>query len=237
MRIMITLNLRPLNKKLHVVIVRKMYDEPWSLAGSFCEFDATDSDFTKPSLHFSESLKRLVRRECPDLVTEERGMIPEFKSNDVSELILAALARKIPYRRVDIDEYARAYLAQRIELKASRCAEIKDVLRMVSEIEDTPENRTRIEKLSAYFHDQQSQLDEEAHVIEHTIRERWIAKGILDEANQLEKWKLKVLHLCSPRYEEGLSKLLESLDVEITHVSLDQAAPETSRLAMASIQH
>lgn len=236
-RIMITLDLKPLKKKLHVVIVRKPYDEPWSLESSIDDFKGTDSDFIKPSLHCSESLKKVVGREWPDLVTEERGDIPESKAMDVKKLIMDVLAREIPYRLVDIDEYARIYLAQRLELKSTRCAEIEGTLRILSKIEHSNEDRARVDRLSAYFLDQKRQLEDEEYLIEHAIRERWIAKGILDAANQLEKWKLKILHLSSPRYEEGLTNLLEKLDVKVTHFGLDQAASEARRVQIVSAQH
>jgi methylene-tetrahydromethanopterin dehydrogenase len=226
-----TLEVAPLKgKKLRVLLVSKAYDEPWSVTSTTA--DQPDSELKvirRPSIAYCDMIRQLVEAEKPDFATDELGArsIKEFRENTPLADVFAKL--KLPYQPVDMDEFARSHLSQTVESKLERRNEILQSLRSLSEEEETPAIKQKIEQLVAYGQYLQEELDEEVRRIQFGVRESWLAMGILKAADRLQKKRITILHLSSPQHVKGLVELLQSLEVDVTHIIPKQVLSETTK--------
>ncbi len=226
---MISLKLKPLNKKnLHVLLARKTHYEPWWFDSPNIGDDHEFSTDFNPPLSYLTAVKCLARKESVDLVTTEKGnsgaMSPAKHplGEGLSEL-------GIPFRLVGIDEGANSYLLQSIELKQTRYREILENLKLLDEAEKTIENMEKFERISKYGEYLHDRIEEEQQDLDFAIQEKWIAMRILNEARNINKRRVRILHLCSPSHLQGLTTILQNLGVRVTPVTLHDSVSEMRR--------
>jgi methylene-tetrahydromethanopterin dehydrogenase len=216
-----TLELEPLNeKKLHLLLVKKAYNEPWSVTS----FPNTKSEhrtgvLQRPSMAFSNMIRLLAEREKPDFVTDELGMRSANEFAENNPLVETLTNLKVPFRAVEMDEFARSYLASSLEKKMDKRNEIIDAIQELSKKKAGSKDDYRIDQLTAYGQYIQDQFEDELRDIEFEVRESWIAMGILKEADNIEKRKINGIHLCSPQHFDGLMNLLKMVDVDVTPIT------------------
>ena len=215
-----TLELKPLaKKKLNVLIVEKEYNEPFQLTG---QTNNPLNPLFKPSIGFYKFLETVVAKVHVDYATEELGLRTqkEFYENNVS----AEAFRKsnIPFFPVDIDENAKSYLATTLDKKV----EIRNgVLKTLDTLSKQGSRDDSMEKeyLIAYGQGLQSEIEEQEAEVTFSIRESWMAMGIMNHAREIEgKEEITCLHICSPNHVDGIKKLLDSLNVKVEVAKLSK---------------
>ena len=219
-----TLEIEPLaTKDLNVIVIEKEYDEPlWQYEDILSPRSTPLLNMIKrPSVAFSEFLWEMITRFKPVFITEELGM--RGKEEFYEENATARLCKEcnVPYYPVDIDEYAKAYLASTLDEKKDLRDKVLRWLAQLSKREDE-DARSKIEYLTAYGQYLQHELEEEVKRTSFTVRESWIVMGILDHAKEVEKNEVVGIHICSPRHVKGITKLLTSLNVEVLPVKVEK---------------
>ncbi|MFX1471795.1 MAG: NAD(P)-dependent methylenetetrahydromethanopterin dehydrogenase [Promethearchaeota archaeon] len=223
-----TLELTPLKgKSLRLLLVQKAYDEPWWVTSSPLKESESGIRFIqRASMAYCEMIKSLAEKEEPDFVTDEMGMRSTKEFLEMNPLVETLAKLGVPYKAVEMDEFARSYLAHSLEQKIDRRNEIFEAIESLSERDEDSETVHQIDQLATYGQYLQNQLEDEIRDIEFGIRESWIAMGILKEADSLNKKKVKALHLCSPQHFQGLRELMETLNVEVVPISFKSVASE-----------
>ncbi|MGB9684235.1 MAG: NAD(P)-dependent methylenetetrahydromethanopterin dehydrogenase [Candidatus Bathyarchaeales archaeon] len=209
------LEITPLEgKTLKVIIVEKEYSEPfWIIepTNNHTPKNILTSRF-KPSIAFCNFFEKLVDEVKPDLITEEMGNRSAKEFNEDNVLAQISSKRKIPFSAADIDENAKGYVASLLEEKK----QLRD--RIVKALEDMPDDTPEKEYLIAYGQCLQQEIEEIEREAKFSVRESWIAMGILENARRLEKAEVTCLHISSPEHVSGVKKLLESVDVDVETV-------------------
>jgi hypothetical protein len=206
-----SLEIKPLEgKKLKVLMVEKEYSEPfWIVEPQNNVPKNILSSRFKPSLAFCNFFEKLVGEVKPDFITEELGnrSAKEFSESNV----LAEISRKfnVPFFAVDMDENAKGYIASLLEEKK----QLRD--RILKAIDELPENSPEREYLIAYGQCLQQEIEEAEREVKFSVRESWIAMGILENARKIDKSEVVCVHLSSPEHVNGVKKLLESVDVDV----------------------
>jgi len=200
-------------KKLKVLVVEKEYSEPfWIVEPPGNVLKNILSSKLKPSIAFCRFFEKLIDEVKPDFVTEELGnrSIKEFNEGNV----LAEISRKynVPFFAVDMDENAKEYIASLLEEKK----QLKDAI--LKAIEELPENSVEREYLIAYGQCLQQEIEEAEREAKFSVRESWIAMGILENAKKIDKQEVLCVHVSSPEHVNGVKKLLESVDVDVETV-------------------
>jgi methylene-tetrahydromethanopterin dehydrogenase len=210
------LEISPLEgKTLRVMIIEKEYSEPFWITKPLNEnINNSVPAIFKPSIAFCSFLEKLVDEVKPDFATEELGSrsLKEFMKNDVLTNIFKK--KGLPYFAVDIDEYARESLASLIDEKMR----IRDeVIKALEEISHESEGKHSIEEeyLTAYLQCLEQEIEEAEKEIKFSVRERWIAMGILENARKIDKSRVTCIHISSPEHVDGVRRILESVDVEV----------------------
>jgi methylene-tetrahydromethanopterin dehydrogenase len=215
-----TLELKPLAKKrLNVLIVEKEYNEPFQLT----ETTANPlNPLFKPSIGFYKFLETVVAKVNIDYATEELGMRSQkefYEANVSAEVFRKA---NVPFFPVDIDENAKNYLAtsldKRLELR-------NGVLKALDALTKQGAKDESMEKeyLIAYGQGLQSEIEEKEAEVNFSVRESWMAMGIMNHAREIEgKEELTCLHICSPNHVTGIKQLLEPLNAKIEVAKLSK---------------
>ncbi len=231
-----TLEITPLkDKRLRVIIVEKEYNEPfWIVNPPPTLTNQKLRMLYRPSIAFYTFLEKLIKRVKPDFATEELGM--RSQKEFYEENTLTKLFKKfgVPLFPVDIDEYARGYLATNLEEKSRLRDRILNELTSLSERRKGGEPSLEEEYLVAYAQSLQKELEEEEREISFPVRERWIVMGILENAKKIEgKNEVTCLHISSPEHVEGVKNLLESVDaeVEVLKISKEVSTPPEAKVS------
>ena len=210
-----TLVLEPLKgKKLRVLLVTKEYDEPWKPNKSDKSTSSSLSFLiNKPTIVFCDFLRTLVLKYHPDFATEERGMRTEKEFYEENLIAKTFKALELPLYPVEISDYAKVYLDAILDDKRDFLRGLlAEVEKLAKDVND--KSKDKFDYLMAYCQYLQDEINEEEKKIEFSIRERWIVKGILDQAKKINKDQILCLHICSPKHVKGTIKLLRSLGVE-----------------------
>jgi methylene-tetrahydromethanopterin dehydrogenase len=207
------LEITPLEgKTLKVIMVEKEYSEPFWIvepSNNHTPKNILSSRF-KPSIAFCNFFEKLINEVKPDFITEELGNRPTKEFNEANVLAQISQKMKIPFFAVDIDENARGYVASLIEEKK----QLRD--KILKALEEMPnENSVEKEYLIAYGQCLQQEIEELEREAKFSVRESWIAMGILENARNLEKTGITCVHISSPEHVNGVKKLLESVDVDV----------------------
>ncbi|MEM1606664.1 MAG: NAD(P)-dependent methylenetetrahydromethanopterin dehydrogenase [Candidatus Bathyarchaeia archaeon] len=208
------LEISPLeNKVLRVIVVEKEYSEPFWIAEPIQDFSKNSIPAVfRPSIAFCSFLERLIDEVNPDFATEELGnrSLKEFMENN--PLVQVFRRKEVPFFAVDIDEYARESLASLIDEKKRLRDEVIKALEDISGKEKR-EHGIEEEYLTAFLQCLQQEIEEAEREIKFSVRERWIAMGILENARKIEKMDVTCIHLSSPEHVDGVKKILESVGV------------------------
>jgi len=215
-----TLELKPLaKKKLNVLIVEKEYNEPFQLT----ETTANPlNPLFKPSIGFYKFLETVIAKVNVDYATEELGMRSQkefYEANVSAEVFRKA---NVPFFPVDIDENAKNYLAisldKRLELR-------NGVLKALDALSKQGAKDESMEKeyLIAYGQGLQSEIEEKEAEVNFSVRESWMAMGIMNHAREIEgKEEITCLHICSPNHVAGIKQLLEPLNAKVEVAKLSK---------------
>jgi methylene-tetrahydromethanopterin dehydrogenase len=217
------LEVKPLqNKNLTVMIQEKEYNEPFELLekSSSAKPNVLQA-LLKPSVGFYKYVENVVAKVNVDFVTEELGNRSQkafFEDN-----ILADVFKKssIPYFPVDIDSDAKTYLESTFDKKT----ELRD--NIIKNIENlnkkTNSDSTERDYLIAYGQGVQSEIEEQEHEVNFSIRESWIVMGIMEHAREIKnKNEITCLHICSPEHVMGIKQLLESVNAKVEIAKLSK---------------
>ncbi|MEM2947445.1 MAG: NAD(P)-dependent methylenetetrahydromethanopterin dehydrogenase, partial [Candidatus Bathyarchaeia archaeon] len=206
------LEIKPLEgKTLRVIIVEKEYSEPFWIAeptNNHTPKNILSSRF-KPSVAFCNFFEKLIDEVRPDFITEELGNRSPKEFNEANILAQISEKAKIPFFAVDVNENARGYIATLIEEKR----QLRD--KILKALEELPENSVEKEYLIAYGQCLQQEIEDLEREAKFSVRESWIAMGILEKARSMEKTDITCLHISSPEHVSGIKKLLESVDVDV----------------------
>jgi methylene-tetrahydromethanopterin dehydrogenase len=217
------LEITPLkDKKLTVYVVEKEYNEPFWLIEPQPNGTPTKTlrRLFRPSIAFLKFLEMLNDKLTPDFATEELGMRSATVFQTENSLTELFIKNEIPFHSVDMDENARGYLATELVGKA----EARDqVLQALSKLEKKEGGSLDEEYLIAYGQSLQLELEEMIQETSYSVRENWIVMGILDLAREIkEQDEVTCIHISSPEHVKGITKLLESLDVQIENLALSK---------------
>jgi len=209
-----TLEIEPLQgKTLRVMLIEKEYNE---LLSTIEDAPAKNPSqiLDRTSIIFCKFLEDLALKYKPDFATEELGIRSDkdFYENNVVATLFEKL--KIPFHPVDINEHAKSYLAATLDEKKESINEVLNEWDRLSTAEQTEETKAKSDYLVAYGQYLQQELEAEKRKISSSIREKWIVSGILENAKTLNKRDVLCLHICSPRHVNGVTDLLNKLDVE-----------------------
>jgi methylene-tetrahydromethanopterin dehydrogenase len=217
-----TLKVKPLkNKKLTVLIIEKEYNEPFWFIEPTNKPPNNLSALQKPSIALTSFLEKLVKKIKPDFATEELGLRLTKEFNEENALAKFFQSNNIPFHPVDIEENARTYISQLLDDKRELRDKIIQTLdkhheRAHGKKAVTPEE----EYLIAYGQYLQNEIEEQENEAKFSLRESWIVMKILDYADDTNSKELTVLHVSSPEHVEGVTKLLEELDVTVETIKV-----------------
>ncbi len=214
-----TIELKPLTKKkLNVLVVEKEYNEPFQLT----EPTAAPNPLFNPSIGFFKFLEAVVAKVNVDYAAEELGMrsTKEFYENNVSSEVFKKA--NIPYFPVDIDENAKGYLAIAIDKKLDMRNGVLKALDTISKQNAKNESMEK-EYLIAYGQGLQAEIEEQETEVNFSIRESWMAMGIMNHARGIEgKEEVTCLFICSPNHVAGVRQLLEQLNAKVEVAKLSK---------------
>ncbi len=217
------------DKKLTVLIVEKEYNESFWLTEPTNKPSNKLSTLHKPSIAFTSFLEKLIKKTKPNFATEELGMRSLKEFNDDNELFQLFDQNNISLVPADIDENAKSYISQQLEEKKQLRDQIIKALDDRFERNKTKsESRVEEEYMIAYGQYLQSELEKQENEVYFPVRESWIAMKILDTARKIKTNKeIMCIHIGSPEHSEGVTKLLEKLNVtvEIIGVSKEVSLP------------
>ncbi|MBS7640164.1 MAG: NAD(P)-dependent methylenetetrahydromethanopterin dehydrogenase [Candidatus Bathyarchaeia archaeon] len=231
------LEISPLEgKKLRVIIVEKEYSEPFWIAEPL--YDKSKNSFPsafKPSIAFCEFVKRIINEVKPDFATEEIGnrTLNEFAENNI--LYKVFKENNVQLFPVDIDERARESLASLIDEKKRLRDEVIKALEEISS-EKKEEYNFEEEFLTAYLQQLQQEIEETEREIKFSVRERWIAMGILENARKIDKREITCIHISSPEHVNGVKRILESVDVEVDVIKPEKKVVFTEKAPSSDLR-
>jgi methylene-tetrahydromethanopterin dehydrogenase len=167
-------------------------------------------------------METVVSKVQVDFATEELGMRSqkEFFEDNVS----AEVFRKnnIPFFPVEIDENAKNYLGTALDTKIELRDGVIKALGMLSKHNAKNESMEK-EYLIAYGQGLQSEIEEKESELNFSIRESWMAMGIVNHAREIEgKEEITCLFICSPNHVTGIKQLLEQLNVKVEIAKLSK---------------
>ena len=217
------LELKPLDKKnLTVMIQEKEYNEPFQIfEKSLSPKPNALQALFKPSIGFYKFVENVVAKVNVDFVTEELGSRNQkefFEDNILADIFQKS---RIPFFPVDIDSEAKTYLLTAVDKKVSlRDSIIKNIENLNKQkLSDSTER----DYLVAYGQSVQSEIEEQEREVNFSVRESWIAMGIMEHAREVQnKNEITCLHICRPEHAAGLKQLLETLNVKVEIAKLSK---------------
>ena len=214
-----TLELKPLEKKkLNVLLLEKEYNEQFWVTEPQANSNSAKA-LLKPSIGFYKFLENLVSKVNVDFVTDELGN----RSNaDFDGSITTDILRKssIPYFAVDIDATAKDYIGDVI---AKKINSLNDLLRALDNLPKQKDDSMEKEYLIALGQSLQFEIEEHQKEVNFSIRESWIAMGILNHAREIKgKEEITCLHICSPEHMTGVKQMLESMNAKVETAKLSK---------------
>jgi methylene-tetrahydromethanopterin dehydrogenase len=215
-----TLELKPLSKKkLNVLVVEKEYNEPFHLTQ---EATSPLNPLFKPSIGFYKFLEAVVDKVKVDYATEELGLRSQKEFYEANTSAEAFKKANIPFFPVDIDPNAKDYIASALDKKVELRNGVLKTIDTLSK-QATKDESMEKEYLIAYGQSLQSEIEEMEADVNFSVRESWIAMGIINHAGEIEgKEEITCLHISSPSHVAGLKKLLESLNVKVEVAKLSK---------------
>lgn len=212
---------------LRVMMIEKEFNEPF--LGAAIGPSTPARLLARSSVAFSKFLEELVKRSKPAFATDELGDRSQKEFYEGNSLAALFKKQNVPFFAVDIDENAKSYLFANLNRKIELRTKILDELSALSKQKGSRDKAT-LEKedyLVTYGQCLQTEIDEELKETNFSVRQNWIAMGILDNARKFNGKKntsMLSYHLCSPEHVDGLKKLLESLKVKVDVLAVSKKA-------------
>jgi methylene-tetrahydromethanopterin dehydrogenase len=215
-----TLELKPLaKKKLNVLIVEKEYNEPFQLTETAAN---PLNPLFKPSIGFYKFLETVVAKVNVDYATEELGMRSQKEFYEANVSAEAFRKANVPFFPVDIEENAKNYLATSLDKRLELRNGVLKALDALSKQGAKDESMEK-EYLIAYGQGLQSEIEEKEAEVNFSVRESWMAMGIMNHAREIEgKEEITCLHICSPNHVAGIKQMLESLNAKVEVAKLSK---------------
>jgi len=214
-----TLELKPLEKKkLNVLLLEKEYNEPFWVNEPTPNANEIKS-LCRPSIGFYRFVENLLSKVNVDYATDELGMrsLQEFQNDIITDVFRKS---SIPYFPVDIDGTAKAYLEDAI---AKKIESRNGLVKAIDSLSRQKTNTMEKEYMIALGQGLQSEIEEHQHEVNYSIRESWIAMGILNHAREVKgKEDITSLHICSPEHMTGMKQLLESMNAKVETAKLSK---------------
>ncbi len=214
-----TLELKPLEKKkLNVLLLEKEYNEQFWVTEPPANSNSLKA-LLKPSIGFYKFLENLVSKVNVDFVTDELG---NRSKADFDGSITTDIFRKsnIPYFAVDIDATAKDYIGDVI---AKKINSLNDLLKALDNVPKQKDDSMEKEYMIALGQSLQFEIEEHQKEVNFSIRESWIAMGILNHAREIKgKEEITCLHICSPEHMTGIKQMLESMNAKVETAKLSK---------------
>ncbi len=214
-----TLELKPLEKKkLNILLLEKEYNEQFWVTEPPTNANAFKA-LLKPSVGFYKFLENLVSKVHIDFVTDELGQRSkeEFAGNITADILSKS---NIPYFAVDIDATAKDYIGDVI---AKKINSRNDLLKALDSLPKQKDDSMEEEYMIALGQSLQFEIEEHQREVNFSIRESWIAMGILNHAREIKgKEEITCLHICSPEHMAGIKQILESMNAKVETAKLSK---------------
>ncbi len=214
-----TLELKPLEKKkLNVLLLEKEYNEQFWVTEPPANSNSIKA-LLKPSIGFYKFLENLVSKVNVDFVTDELGnrTKADFDGSITTDILSKS---NIPYFAVDIDATAKDYIGDVI---AKKINSLNDLLKALDNVPKQKDDSMEKEYLIALGQSLQFEIEDHQKEVNFSIRESWIAMGILNHARELKgKEEITSLHICSPEHMTGVKQILESMNVKVETAKLSK---------------
>lgn len=222
-------------KKLRVIIVEKEYSEPfWVAEPPRDELKNLMPSAFKPSIAFCTFIKKLVDEVKPDFATEELGNRTLKEFTEKNPLYQAFKEKNIQLFPVDIEEREKESL---VSLVSEKMRLRDEIVKFLKEISARKEERSLEEEfLSTYLQHLQQEINETEREIKFSIREKWIATKILENARKIDKGEIVCVHISSPEHISGIKKSLEAVGVEVDVIRLEKKVVFTEKVPSGDLK-
>ena len=214
-----TLELKPLEKKkLNVLLLEKEYNEPFWINEPPANSNELKALF-RPSIGFYKFLENLLSKVNVDFATDELGMRSQqdFKNDIITEVFNKS---GIPYFPVDIDATAKAYIG---DVLAKKIKSRDDLIKSLNGLSKQKDSSMEKEYMIALGQGLQSEIEEHQREVNYSIRESWMAMGIMNHAREITgKEEITSLHICSPEHVAGIKQLLEKMNAKVETAKLSK---------------
>ena len=214
-----TLELKPLEKKkFNVLLLEKEYNEQFWVTEPPTNSNSLKA-LQKPSIGFYKFLENLVSKVNVDFVTDELGNRSKL---DFDGSISTDILHKsnIPYFAVEMDATAKDYIGDVI---AKKINSLNDLLKALDNLPKQKTDSMEKEYLIALGQSLQFEIEEHQKEVNFSIRESWLAMGILNHAREIKgKEEITCLHICSPEHMTGIKQILESMNAKVETAKLSK---------------
>ena len=214
-----TLELKPLEKKkFNVLLLEKEYNEQFWVTKPPANSNSLKA-LQKPSIGFYKFLENLVSKVNVDFVTDELGNRSkvDFDGSITTDILHKS---SIPYFDVEIDATAKDYIGDVIDKKINS---LNDLLKALDNMPKQKDDSMEKEYLIALGQSLQFEIEEHQKEVNFSIRESWIAMGILNHAKEIKgKEEITCLHICSPEHMAGIKQILESMNAKVETAKLSK---------------
>jgi len=214
-----TLELKPLEKKkFNVLLLEKEYNEQFWVTEPPANSNSLKA-LQKPSIGFYKFLENLVSKVNVDFVTDELG---NRSKSDFDGSISADILHKsnIPYFAVEMDATAKDYIG---DIIAKKINSLNDLLKALDNLPKQKTDSMEKEYLIALGQSLQFEIEEHQKEVNFSIRESWLAMGILNHAREIKgKEEITCLHICSPEHMTGIKQILESMNAKVETAKLSK---------------
>jgi methylene-tetrahydromethanopterin dehydrogenase len=214
-----TLELKPLEKKkFNVLLLEKEYNEQFWVTEPPANSNSLKA-LAKPSIGFYKFLENLVSKVNVDFVTDELGnrSVGEFNESITTDILHKS---NIPYFAVEMDATAKDYIGDVIAKKVNS---LNDLLKALDNLPKQKDDSMEKEYLIALGQSLQFEIEEHQKEVNFSIRESWIAMGILNHGREIKgKEEITCLHICSPEHMTGTKQILESMNAKVETAKLSK---------------
>ncbi len=167
----------------------------------------------KWSMEESIKTKKLLETLNFDFISIDSTCEDSSKNFD-SSLIKTLRKCTKPYFFMDIPEYAKGYLFDKISVYKEQIEEIQYELKLNSKKQEQ-KNLNRVSKLKSWLDYLNDEVQDQEKNLNIEIRSQWIVKGLLDLINMYEVNSLIIIHLTPEEMLPRLKNLLETLNINV----------------------
>jgi len=212
------LELEPLDgKKLHLFLIEHEFPvEWWAIPASRDDFDLFINlrFLSKEYLKFIDTTLNDLKL---DYVVEEKGLRTKDEFLFDNPLIDAYKKYNLLHKAIDIPENVLNYITVSLQENRELVDGIKNQLKKLLDEDKRLKGREDyIEQILTRKEYLDSEYKNEEDKIRYEVRENWMMMKILDIANKIDKTDIKISFIGDRNHFEGIKKLSEELQIEIT---------------------